>query len=53
MAASNISDEDMILLMYGETFDKQLNREWRKGQVIPVPSAVPVSATGLAQLSDA
>mmetsp|Transcript_13970 Transcript_13970/g.13766 ORF Transcript_13970/g.13766 Transcript_13970/m.13766 type:complete len:238 (-) Transcript_13970:1194-1907(-) len=52
MAASNISDKDMILLMYGETFDKQLYREWKKGKVIPVPFAVPVSAAGLAHLSD-
>ena len=52
MAASNISDEDMIRLMYGEAFDVKLSREWKKGKVVAVPSAVPISAFALSRLSD-
>ena len=50
--SDDISDEDTINLMYGEAFDKKLYREWKKGEVIPVPFAVPVSAAALAHLSD-
>lgn len=54
--ASNISDDDdMILLMYGESFDRRLYREWSRGNNIvhvTVPFAVPVSRSALAHLSD-
>ena len=48
---SDTQYDDMILLHFDETFDKKpLYKAWKKGQVVQVPFAQPVSAEDLDSL---